>query len=105
MGLLIIKIVAVGVLRAHGSILLETFPDNEIILMIRIGAWIVGYKNHSSGGNCINEIQPHLCRKVMEHFDKVECMGIESRGGHSWDVLFHKPPYSWFLYNSIMHYN
>lgn len=39
---------------------------------------------------CINEIQPHLCRTVMENFDKRVRMCMQSRGGHLPDVLFHK---------------
>ena len=38
---------------------------------------------------CINEIQPHLCRIVMENFDKRVRMCMQSRGGHLSDVLFH----------------
>ena len=39
---------------------------------------------------CINEIQPLLCRIVMEIFDKRMRMYMESRGDHLPDVLFHK---------------
>ncbi|KYN32334.1 hypothetical protein ALC56_13191, partial [Trachymyrmex septentrionalis] len=38
---------------------------------------------------CINEIQPHLCKMVMENFDKRVRMCMQSRGGHLPDVLFH----------------
>ena len=39
---------------------------------------------------CINEIQPHLSKVVMENFDKRVRICMESRGGHLPDVLFHK---------------
>jgi len=38
---------------------------------------------------CINEIQPHLCKTVMENFDKRVRMCQQSRGGHLPDMLFH----------------
>ncbi|CAK9818807.1 hypothetical protein ANTQUA_LOCUS9924 [Anthophora quadrimaculata] len=38
---------------------------------------------------CINEIQPHLCKTVMENFDKRVRMYQQNRGGHLPDMLFH----------------
>ncbi|CAK9806866.1 hypothetical protein ANTPLA_LOCUS5061 [Anthophora plagiata] len=40
-------------------------------------------------GRCINEIQPHLCKTVMENFDKRVRMCQQSRGDHLPDMLFH----------------
>lgn len=39
---------------------------------------------------CIGEIQPHLCKMVIENFDKRVRMCQQSLGGHLPDVLFHK---------------
>lgn len=38
---------------------------------------------------CINEIQPHLCKKVIENFDDRMRMCKQSHGGHLPDMLFH----------------
>ncbi|CAK9818123.1 hypothetical protein ANTQUA_LOCUS9679 [Anthophora quadrimaculata] len=39
---------------------------------------------------CINEIQPHLCKTVMENFDKrVYCMCQQNCGSHLPNMLFH----------------
>ncbi|CAK9813815.1 hypothetical protein ANTPLA_LOCUS7992 [Anthophora plagiata] len=38
---------------------------------------------------CINEIQSHLCKTLMENFDKRVRMCQQSRGGHLPDMLFH----------------
>jgi len=38
---------------------------------------------------CINEIQPHLCKILMENFDKRVRTCQRSRGGRLPDVLFH----------------
>ena len=40
---------------------------------------------------CINEIQPHLCKMVMENFDKRVCICQESRGGHLSDMPYAIP--------------
>jgi hypothetical protein len=39
---------------------------------------------------CIGEIQPHLCKMVIENVDKRLRMFQQSLGGHLPDVLFHK---------------
>ncbi|EFN86129.1 hypothetical protein EAI_13600, partial [Harpegnathos saltator] len=36
---------------------------------------------------CINEIQPHLCKTVMENFNKRVHMCQQSRGGRLPDML------------------
>ncbi|CAK9827661.1 hypothetical protein ANTRET_LOCUS5336 [Anthophora retusa] len=38
---------------------------------------------------CINEIQPHLCKTIMENFDKRVRMCQQSRGSHLLDMLYH----------------
>ncbi|EFN79516.1 hypothetical protein EAI_03467, partial [Harpegnathos saltator] len=37
---------------------------------------------------CINEIQPHLCKTVMENFNKRVHMCQQNRGVHLPDMLF-----------------
>ena len=38
---------------------------------------------------CINEIQPHLSKKVLKNFSKIVRMRQKSRGVHLPDILFH----------------
>ncbi|XP_078032646.1 uncharacterized protein LOC144467630 [Augochlora pura] len=38
---------------------------------------------------CINEIQPHLCKTIIENFNKRVRMCQQSLGGHLPDMLFH----------------